>query len=94
MFPAITCFGRQDVTNILNVPSFYCMSDVYFGQYRILVRKPEGKRPLARPRSSWKDNITMDLQDVGCGGMERIHLAQDKERWWALVSEVIKIWVP
>jgi hypothetical protein len=47
--------------------------------YRILVGKPEGKRPLGRPRHRWKDNIEMDLQTVGCGGMDRIELAQDRQ---------------
>ena len=47
--------------------------------YRVLVGKPEGKRPLGRPRRRWEDNITMDLQDVGCGGMDWIALAQDRD---------------
>ena len=50
------------------------------GIHRVLVGKPEGKRPLVRPRHRWKDNIKMDLQEVGCGGMEWIELAQDRER--------------
>jgi len=64
------------------------------GVYRILVRKPEGKRPLVRPRRRWKDNIKMDLQDVGCGGRDLIELAQDRDRWWALVNEVLNLRVP
>ena len=48
--------------------------------YRILVRKPKGKRPLGRPRRRWKDNRKMDLQEVGCGCMDSIDLAQDRER--------------
>jgi len=51
--------------------------------YRVLVRKPEGKRPLGRPRHRWEDNIKMDLQVVGCGGMDWIELAQDGDRWQA-----------
>ena len=47
------------------------------GLYRVLVGKPEGKKPLGRPRHSWEDNIKMDLQEVGCGGMDWIELAQD-----------------
>jgi hypothetical protein len=47
--------------------------------YRVLVRKPEGKRPLWRPRHRWEDNIKMDLQEVGCGGMDWIGLAQDRD---------------
>jgi hypothetical protein len=50
------------------------------GLYRVLVVKPEGKRSLVRPRRRWKDNIKMDLQEVGCGGMDRIDLAQDRDR--------------
>jgi hypothetical protein len=50
------------------------------GVYRVLVRKPEGKRPLERPRRRLEDNIKMDLQDVGCGGMESIDLAEDRDR--------------
>ena len=56
--------------------------------------KPEGKRPLGRPRHRWDDNIKMDLQDVGCGGMDWIELAQDRDRWWALVNVVMNLQVP
>jgi len=54
--------------------------------YRILVGKPEVKRPLGRPRRRWEDNIKMDLQVVGCGGMDWIELARDRDRWRALVN--------
>ena len=64
------------------------------GMYRVLVGKPEGKRPLGRPRCRWEDNIKMDLQEVGCGGMDWIELAQDRDRWRALVNAVMKLWVP
>jgi len=57
------------------------------GVYRVLVGKPEGKRPLGRPRRRWEDNIKLDLQEVGCG-MDWIELAQDSDRWRALVSAV------
>ena len=50
------------------------------GVYRVLVENPEGKRPLGRPRRRWEDNIKMDLQEVGCGGMDWIELTQDRER--------------
>jgi len=64
------------------------------GVYRVLVRKPEGKRPLGRPRRSWVDNIRMDLQEVGCGYMDWIGLAQDRDRWRTLVSAVMNFRVP
>jgi len=64
------------------------------GVYRVLVGKPEGKRPLGRPRRRWEDNIKMDLQVVGCEDMDWIDLAQDRDRWWALVNAVMNIWIP
>ena len=64
------------------------------GVYRVLVGKPEGQRPLERPRRGWGDNIKMDLQDIKCGGVEWIELAQDRDRWRALVSTVMNIRVP
>ena len=64
------------------------------GVYRVLVGKPEGKRPLGRPRRRWMDNIRMDLQEVGCGYMDRIGLAQDRDRWRTLVSAVMNLRVP
>jgi len=62
--------------------------------YRVLVGKPEGKRPLGRPRRRWEDNIKMDLQEVGCAGMDLIKLAQDRDRWGALVNVVMNLRVP
>jgi len=62
--------------------------------YRVLVGKPEGKRPLGRPRRSWVGNIRMDLQEVGCGCMDWIGLAQDRDRWRTLVSAVMNLRVP
>ena len=58
------------------------------GVYRVLVGKPEGKKPLGRPWHRWVDNIRMDLQEVGCGYMDWIGLAQDRDRWRMLVSVV------
>jgi len=63
------------------------------GVYRVLVGKPEGKRPLGRPRHRWKDNIKMDLQEVGWGSMDWIDVAQDSYRWWALVNVVMNLQV-
>jgi len=62
--------------------------------YRVLVGKPEGKRPLGRPRRRWEENIKTDLQEVGCGGMDWIELAQDKDRWRALMNAVMNLRVP
>jgi len=55
--------------------------------HRVLVGKPEGKRPLGRPRNRWEYNIKMNLQEVGCGGMDWIELAQDRDTWRALVTQ-------
>jgi hypothetical protein len=64
------------------------------GVCKVLVGKPVGKRPLGRPRRRWADNIKMDLREVGCGGMDWIELAQDTDRWRALVNAVMNLQVP
>jgi len=64
------------------------------GGYRVLVGKPEGKRPLGRPRHRWEDNTKMDLKEVGCGGMDWIELAQDRDSWHTLVNVAMNLWVP
>jgi hypothetical protein len=64
------------------------------GVYRVLVEKPEGKRPIGRPRRRWEDNITTDLQKVGGGRGEWMELAQDRDRWRALVGTVRNFRVP
>ena len=64
------------------------------GLYRVLVGKPEGKRLMGRPWCRWEDNIKMDLQAVGCEGMDWIKLAQDRDRWQALLNVVMNLRVP
>ena len=64
------------------------------GVYRVLVGKPEGKRPMGRLRRRWVDTIRMDLQEVGCGYMDWIRLAQDRDRWRTLMSAVMNLGVP
>jgi hypothetical protein len=64
------------------------------GAYNISVGRPEGRRPLERPRRRWEDNIKMDLREVGFGDVDWIHLAHDRDRWRALVNTVISLRVP
>jgi hypothetical protein len=64
------------------------------GVYRVLVGKPEGKRPLGRPRHRWGDNIKLDLGEIGIDGANWIQLAQNRIQWWAFVSMVMNLWVP
>ena len=64
------------------------------GAYRVLMGKPEGQRPLGRPKRRWSDNIKMDLQEVGCGSMDWIELAQDRDRWRTLLTAVMNLRVP
>jgi len=64
------------------------------GAYRVLVGKPEGERPLGRPRRRWEDNIRMDLQELICEDMDWIDVAQDRDRWQALVNTVMNLRVP
>jgi hypothetical protein len=64
------------------------------GAYNILVGRPEGRRPLGRPRRRWEDNIKMDLTEIGFGDVDWIHWAQDRDRWRALVNTVMNLRVP
>jgi hypothetical protein len=70
-----------------------CMGEVR-GAYNILVGRPEGRRPLGRPRRRWEDNIKMDLREIGFRDVYWIHLAQDRDRWRALVNTVMNLRVP
>jgi hypothetical protein len=62
--------------------------------YNILVGRPEGRRPLGRPRRIWEDNIKMDLREIGFGDVDWIHLAQDRDRWRVIVNTVMNLRVP
>jgi hypothetical protein len=64
------------------------------GVYRVLVGKPEGKKPLGRPRHRWEDDIKLDLQEVGCGGLDWFDLAEDRVSWRALVNAVMNLKFP
>jgi hypothetical protein len=64
------------------------------GAYRILVGRPEGRRPLGRPRRRWEDNIKIDLQEVGWEGVDWIDMAHDRDRWRAVVNAVMNLRVP
>jgi hypothetical protein len=64
------------------------------GVYRVLVGRPEGKRPLLRPRRRWEDSIKMDLREMGIDGANWIRLAQDRVQWRAFVNTVTNLWVP
>jgi hypothetical protein len=63
------------------------------GAHRTFVGRPEGRKPIGRPRDRWEVNIKMDLQEVGCRGMDWIELAQDRGRWWALLNVVMNLLV-
>jgi hypothetical protein len=62
--------------------------------YRILIGRPEGKRPLGRPGCRWEDNIKLDLREIGIDGANWIQLAQDRVQWWAFVNTVMNLQVP
>jgi hypothetical protein len=69
------------------------MNDYKRNAYRVLMGKPEGKRPLGRLRHRWVDNIRMDLSEIGWGGMNWVYLARDRDQWRALMNMVVNLWV-
>ena len=89
-------YSSPDIVRVIKSRRMRCARHVACmdeerGVYRVLVGKLEGRRPLGRPRHRWVDNITMDLQEVGCGYKDWIGLAQDTDRWWTLVSGVMNL---
>jgi hypothetical protein len=79
--------------NIRRAGHVACMGDVR-GSCNILVGRPEGRRPLGRPRHRWEHNIKIDLREIGFGDVDWIHLAKDRGRWRALLNTVMNLWVP
>ena len=86
-------FRLNDFVVTTTTQRVMCMGEER-GVCRVLVEKPEGRRPMVRPRRRWVDNIRMDLQEVGCGYMDWMGLAQDRDRWRTLVSAVMNLRVP
>ena len=93
IFTSYSCIVRVIKSRRKRWAGHVARMDEERGVYRVLVGKPEGRRPLGRPRRMWV-YIRMDLQEVGCGYMNWIGLAQDRERWRTLVSEVMNLRVP
>jgi len=95
-FAAISLFRSQHLSRDTKIVLYKTLIRpvVLYGVYRVLVGKPEGRRPLGRPRHRWVDNIMMNLQEVGRGYMDWNGLAQDRDRWRKLVSAVMNIRVP
>ena len=88
------CSGDKIEENEIGWACSACGEGERRGVYRVLVGKPEGKRPLGRPRYSWEDDIKICLQEVGCGGVDWNELDQDRDRWRALVNAVMNLRVP
>jgi hypothetical protein len=84
---------NEEVHNLYSLPSIIGMGEKR-NVYRLLVRKPEGKRPLGRPRRRCIDNIKMDLLEIGLSVVDWTGLAQDRYRWRALANAVMNLWVP
>ena len=96
VFTSRKCVTQQKIRNLIVCLCYLAGHVARMGEegwvYRVLVGKPEGKRPLGSPRRRCVDNIRMDLQEVGCGYMDWIGLAQDRDRGWNLVSAVVNLW--
>jgi hypothetical protein len=88
------CLNKQVLVHAIYISDRLSLSRYNRGVHRVLVGKPEGKRPLGRPRRRWEDNIKMDLQEVGGGHGDWMELAQDRDRWRALVGTVRDFQVP
>jgi len=94
----VLIFSKNFVPNISHSKKNWAGYVAHMGEergvYRVFMGKPEGRRPLERPRLRWVDNIRMDFQEVGCGYMDWIGLAQDRDRWRTLVSALMNFSVP
>jgi hypothetical protein len=101
VYEILVCYALCMFPNITFVPDRCGQRDwwdmVHMGErrgaYKVLVGRPEGRRPLGRPRCRWKDNVKMGFQD-GLGGMDWVDLAQDRDRWRGLVNVIMNLWVP
>jgi hypothetical protein len=102
---SLTCYVYETEHNTANeVPvsvllcqnimdsSFICGTDFFLNTSSLMTQKPEGKRPLRRPRHRWKNSIRID--EMGWAGVEWMHLSQEKDHWWAVVNTVMNPWVP
>jgi hypothetical protein len=90
----VAVFFHTTQSKGVQLSSGNCVMEEKRNVNRLFVRKPEGKRPLGRPRHRWVDNIRMDLEEVGWGDMDWIGLAQDRNRWRALVNSVLNLRIP
>ena len=92
-------YSSPNIVQVINQEKMSWVGHVAYkgerrGVYRVWVGKPEGKRSFQRSRCRWEDSSNMYLQEVGCGGMDWIDLAHDRDRWWALVNAVMNLQVP